>query len=132
MTQTIIFKRTIIAMVSTSIFAACGSSESQDADQPPCASFPSDACPERCAILDGTDLSADRTAEAPTCTGPQTELCGEIQDGSAVSVVLYREQSESPSAVLFGATYTLDGWESCPVLEEAYTGDEPAVCRCAL
>lgn len=123
------FKLLLIASITSVFLVSCGTSEEELA---PCASFSADACPERCAILDGTDLSADRTAEAPTCTGPQTELCGEIQDGSAVSVVLYREQSESPSAILFGATYTLDGWESCPVLEEAYTGDEPALCRCAL
>ena len=123
------FKLALIAAIASVFFVSCGSSEEELA---PCASFTSDACPERCAILDGTDLSADRTAEEPICSGPQVELCGEIQDGSAVSVVLYREQSESPSAVLFGATYALDGWESCPVLEEAYTGDEPAVCRCAL
>ena len=123
------FKLILIVAIASVFLASCGSSEEELA---PCASFAADSCPERCAVLDGIDLSADRTAEAPTCSGPQVELCGEIQDGSAVSVVLYREQSESPSAVLFGATYTLDGWESCPVLEEAYTGDEPAVCRCAL
>lgn len=123
------FKLLLIASTTSVLLVSCGTSEEGPAA---CASFSTDSCPERCAVLDGIDLSADRTAEAPTCSGPQVELCGEIQDGSAVSVVLYREQSESPSAILFGATYTLDGWESCPVLEEAYTGDEPAVCRCAL
>ncbi|QED29372.1 hypothetical protein FRD01_19470 [Microvenator marinus] len=123
------FKLIVIGAFASGFLASCGSSEEELV---PCASFAADSCPERCAVLDGIDLSADRTAEEPTCDGPQVEFCGEIQDGSAVSVVLYREQLESPSAVLFGATYTLDGWESCPVLEEAYTGDEPAVCRCAL
>lgn len=123
------FKLILIVAIGSVFLVSCGSTEEE---LTPCASFSADSCPERCAVMDGTDLSADRTAEEPTCTGPQVELCGDIQDGSAVSVVLYREQSESPSAVLFGAAYALDGWESCPVLEEAYTGDEPPVCRCAL